>query len=417
MTKTRNTSVVAQFSEGSSSGAEAGIAIREDRNLSTTIGITHLKVYPKLPDMFLVTAGSYANKGNKEEEAQTALAFNLSKETAMPIYGARDVKIKPQGNAYDELGKSISVSYHHDPIKGAIIASKACYAVVLVSYIAPYTLLEYTFTGSCPTTPVPNPSGLNEYDGYYTAALAVAVDTKRDKRASLQLKPPQCGSGVDMALSIEVNKTILPKLVMEPHDGIGVQLTSDLPSIAAGGLVRLYPAGTGAQIEATHGRIDRKYTEATLDIRENVVFNGETSKSLTYPPINKAGSIGETITVVNAVGNTITVALATAGETVIMASFDNNGAYSVVGKRVVENDEVVPVNSFGVAIPVWGIAKVGYTTSYEVVRYTPEASKSKSRIFESAMITARKDNRATTYKVDPPPIGGRLNKRAKLKRG
>lgn len=411
-----NTSVVAQFSEGSTQGQEAGIAIKEDADLSSTVGITYLKVYPKMPDLFFVTAGSYSVKSSKEEEAQTALAFDLDTESAMPIYGALDVEITPQGNAYDARGNVIGVTFRFDPVTGNIKASKECYAVVLVNYTAPYTLVEYQFAGEgCPINPVYTDSDLYEYDGYYIAAMVVAADTVRDQKASIQLKPPQCGADLDMSVSIEVNKRILPKLVLEPHDGVGVQLEGTTSKLAAGGLVRLYPAGTLAEVDATAGRVDRKYRDGQLDIQEYVVFNGDYSRSLKYPPINKAGSLSETIQVTNAVGNPITVQLATGGDSIIMASFDNDGGYQIIGRRTLENDEVVPINSAGIAIPVWGTAKVAYTTSYEILRYAPVASKD-ARIFESAMITAKQGTRSATYKVDPPAVGGTLSSRGTLTR-
>lgn len=415
--KTNNTSVVAKFSSNSSRNGTAGIALSEDKTLASTIGITHIKVYPKMPDIFFITAGSYRVLGRKEEPAQTAIAFNLQKESELPIFGALDVKITPQGNAFNEKGELVDVSYSFNPLAGTIVASAIVYSVVLVTYTAPYTLLEYAFAGEgCPLTPVKNPSTLSDYDGYYTAAMVVARDTTLDASATLQLKPPQCGSDMDMATFIDINDRILSKLVLEVDDGIGVTLERAQEKISAGGSIRLYPAGTLANISAEGGSVRRKYQDRELSVKENVTFNGSSSTSLKYPPINKAGSIGEYIEVVNAVGNPVTVSLATAGDKVYLASFSDDGTYELVGVRNVENDEVVAVNSAGIAIPIWGTATVGYSTSYELLHYVPPTTHGIKRTFTDSVLTAKIDNRVATLKIDPPALGGSLRQGGKFKR-
>lgn len=411
-------SVVAKFSTGATKSSKAGIDLAEDSTLSTEIGITYIKAYPKKPSQFFTTSGSFNVMGDKEEQATTALAFTSTTRQALPIYGAKNVKIKQQGNAYDSSGKVVSVTYSYDPLSGEVVASKEVYAVVFVEYTATYTLIKFKFAGEgCPIEPIFKTSGSIDLDGYYEAALIVGAEPELDAQATLQLRPPQCSADRDLAVLINVNDRQLPKLVIEVHDGEGQRLDDSAKTVSAGGLLRLYPAGSGATVEASAGTISKSLLNRDLSITEYITFNGNASASLKYPPTNKAGLLNETLEMQTASGNPITVKLATAGDEIIMASFDDNGAYQIVGTRLVEADEIVPVNSFNIAIPAWGVAKVGYTTSYEIIRYKPVSVYSDARVFDDATIIAQTpDKRSATFKVDPPKIGGSLSKSGKFKR-
>lgn len=413
-----SSSVVARFGTGDTKSSKAGIDLVEDSSIPSEIGITHIKAYPAKPPQFFVTSGSYRILGQKEEKASTAVAFTKNTRQALPIYGAKNVKLIQQGNAYNSAGLVTQVTFSYDALSGEVVASKEVYAVVFVEYTAPYTLIEFKFSGKgCPIEPMFKESQSIDLDGYYDAAMVVGIDPELDAQATLQLRPPQCSADKDLAVLINVNDRQLPKLVIEPHDGEGQRLDDAAKDVSSGGLLRLYPAGSSATVEASAGTISRTQFERTLSITEYVTFNGNASATLKYPPINKAGMLDTSIEMQTAAGNPITVKLATAGEEVILASFEDNGAYQIVGRRLVEADEVVPVNTFGIAVPAWGVAKVGYTTSYEIIRYTPKSAYSDARVFDDATIVAQTtDKRSATFKVDPPKIGGSLVKSGSFKR-
>ena len=342
-----------------------------------------IRLYPSQADKVIATSGSLSKKGNDTSTHDNVVVFSGNSEVKVGHPKAYGVTLNPMGSAYDPDGNSISVTFSYNQAKGVVVANKPCYAVVSVSYTAPYCLYLFTFAGTgCALKYV-----LGEYVfiGGYIPSYLVALSTTEKATDTIQLDPEPCGGSISVSydkdnagpvnIVLEIHKDFTPRVIgSTTTDGVKVgckvrlipAVSADI-DVSSGSYKKEEFVGSGSKADKDSrildtNNYDPQYTEVIKDL---ISFNVSHSTKLRYQP---SGSMTITPTgpFLDSWGNSVSPTFATPGDTIVEVEWVNEHTYKNPKSRVVQEDEIVALTSGNKTIDVYGAAAVDYTINFSV---------------------------------------------------
>lgn len=376
-----------------------------DSGLTVSVQKSHyIRLYPKEAAEVRAVNGSIRSVGaDIDVDRQMLIMFDPeTKESGLPV-GVTNVRIEKVGRSFDVTGKDINVSYQYKKTSNTVVSNTPHYGAVRVVYDYPYSLYEYTFSGSCPITPPDTVDDIGNAiplrDNPFSDGLVMAVNPMSGQMASLSLVAPVCEYGMIAYSFNDTRKDLeLPDMELEIDPEAPVRLTGAGTRIRSECNVLMYP-DYNAEVVPTEGVLS-KLESGSREIRETVTFNGASSASLSKTPMS-----GVVVTVISSDSSGKSVSWASPGDTITDVVYSSSGRYSNPRPRIVNPDELVAVNVFGHPVRVFAVVEVKYHATFRKFRYQFSYDDERATFKPAHIICSDPSNsRGSFLEVSPPNL-------------
>lgn len=415
MSSTPTTSLSVGFydREGSSSDSSSKVLIEESARVAPREDQKYVRIHGSYDSVIAVGGSAALSSTGLRRYTQDVLTFSGSASESLKYPFAERVEIAVIGSPVLETSDPDHVlRFYYDYARGEVRATASCYALLRISYYAPYVLFLITFQGSCPTLASNDPpqdatQGSADDDKEYVGRDPALLMAYRGGLvvASTTLNAPACkgnsttgdhGAGTRLpVLRLEVDPKNPPRLLSR---------SSDL-ELQAGCKFRVYPytmvgiSNTSGQVISIDG--DTK-TQVVLD---SLVFSGSSSQQVRYPP---ASSI--TVTVVGDFfdiwGRSFSPQIALPGSNVTVVDWVNQFTYMNPRPKKVGPDEIVVTDMFGNVVSGYGVVKLEYATTYREYDFAFTYAEM-TKNFEEAFLFALEGTKVVgSLKLNPPALKG-----------
>ena len=423
-----DSSVTVSF--GSPTGAGTNLRLEEDKDVHPPLSTrtvapgksvsaqssTYVRLYPPATPTVVIAAatGSMAKVGDfTEVDVSSVVIFTPDSPASTLPVGVKNVRIERIGNTFDASGAPVVATVAYDAVRNEVAVSPACFCAIKVTHDADYTRYLYTFSGRCADAPPPvfdafgNPINplLTPAQKAFLDGLVYAIDPATAGHASLQLDPPECiWSASSFSFGDTDRERAVSRLILEIDSGEPSRIVEKGPSISAEVSVRCYPANAGVNHYSTSGLATRSVGPTfTRQVNEVCTFTNSAVTSLSYPP---AGSISASVVgSLEAQGGLSFSTIRGPGETVTDVTYDDyGGGYTNPRQRVLGANEIAAVDLFNHPIPVHGLVKVSYVTTYDKYIFSyQEFDENGATVFAPAhLIVEDSTGRANSISLEPP---------------
>lgn len=365
---------------------------QDDERITKGPEEVYIRLYPGAPDKTIVTAGFLLQSGKGEKEVDEYLLLSLEAEAPLQYPKAIGVNVSLIGSAYSENGDLVNIQLQYNESKHTIVSDTVCYAMLRVTYTAPYQLYLYTFHGEPCGTKLNK--GSIEYTGGYTRASVVAINLIDKATDTIELVPEPCGASNNTVI---YKDTPIPSLVLEIHKDFNPRITGTqgFTGVEVSCKVRQVPAvlsdislssGTFRREEFTGstvtkdrdtpvGVVSNYNPSSTEQVSDIITFNAGYTGKLRYQP-HRSVKVIPTGQFLDRWGNTFSPSFALPGDSIVEVEWVSERVYRNPRRRVVQSDEIVAVSSSGYTTEIYGSVKAEYVIQYQVydVTFAPFSS-------------------------------------------
>ena len=376
------------------------------------------------PKVQALTGSLVASGASKDVDDTELLVFTPDATTVAVQPWATNIRVMVRGAAFTAAGLPITVDATYNPVSHAVSVSKPAFAIVEVTYDAPYKLYLYKFSGSCPIAePQKYDASGNEIIGpvvkHFTDGVIVAYDPGKSVHATLQLQQPECkwkSSGARVQ-GTEAKKT-LPRLYMDVHPDYPPRLvaSNNGEQIWCECTLRIFPANAATVLYSTSGSASLTSSVEKLDVEDVLFFDNASSATLTRTPASSVALTKQQLFVVDTLNNSFdglgldSVELVAPNNTVIDVEYTGRGTYINPTARKLGPDEVCAVDRFKTPTEVLAVVTASYAATYSCAVFTFEEA-STSAGWKPATVVARAiDGRVAKVEVSPPSLKSRTRK-------
>lgn len=369
-------------------------------------------------------AGTVTPQGKSKKKVFESLSFSGSTELRVGLRYPRPtaVVVTVVGKLINARhGDTRTITVVYDSLLNVVKTNVPCIGIVKVEYFAPYQLFMATFQPAKVGQSDPMKDPESEVPPADEPMLVVAkrktptIDQDADEIvASISLTPPNWdteksgndNTNTDPKLKrkgsvIDGTAVPAPKLAMFVDDKNPVRLLSSGTTLSAGCKIIVVP-DVNAEFHTTSGKITPGDAYGMQGILEAVNFSGSFSSTLKYQPQSPI-TVDVKGVFIDTYGNTFSPNIRKPGDTVVMVTWTGPGQFKDPKPRVVNEDEIVAADSFGNAIPCYGIINVGYSTTGRSNDFEFDYDETK-REFLNAWVIAQSGTQIATLQLTGPVL-------------
>ncbi len=375
---------------------QASVLSLERDSLSAPYGEVFIRLYSlgSLPKV-LSTSGSpvVVSALNVVSEHAETLFFQGTDVARFSRPIVSNVSIYQVGRFLDLSGAPVMVNLTVNEFTGEVRANKPVYGTVQSIYRSSFTRMKCEFQKL---------QDASDSASEFAPMQVVAFNTSGG-RAALNLDPPQRldnGGGTSSAFDRADGEFLV--LELDTKFPTALSHNDNRFSLTAVSKFYLYDYGDSVSVQTSLGLAVRDLQSETLSLSEGLSFNGSSSQSIRYPPINGLSVSALGVFFSPFIGQ-FSASFVAGGGLVTTVEWLGDRQFVLTGNRLVKANEVALTSPGGILTPGTGMARATYATSRTGYTLRWSRKTGVNDWFDPVVVMATdSQGRSATLIVQPP---------------